>query len=345
MTRRIVVLLALWMVAAPATAIPLWSVVSADGTSEVLLLGSVHMLRAEDQPLPESLCAAYLQSDRVVMELDPRELAPAAAQAAIERVGVLTPGRAVSDLLSEEEWRDAEARAAAAGLRLATVAALEPWFAAVALQTSALARAGFDPALGVDQQIAGWARRDGKPVTGLETIDQQLLLFKALDADMQRRMLLKTLEELASAGSDTAELVGRWRAGDLDSLEQRLEEDFRDFEALYASIVTDRNRAWVPGIAALLDQEGTSLVVVGALHLVGPEGVPALLDKRLPDAQISMSSKSSLPAPQSGQRQLSGTSSQCVPGGIPPSGSPAASSYTYPQITHIQAFINEPSRR
>jgi uncharacterized protein len=345
MTPRIVPLLALWLFTTPATAIPLWSVVNAEGTSEVLLLGSVHMLRAEHQPLPESLCEAYLQSDRVVMELDPRELEPAAAQAALGRVGVLTPGRAVADLLSEEEWRHAEALAAAAGLRLATVAALEPWFAAVALQASALAQAGFDPALGVDQQVAGWARRDGKPVTGLETIDEQLLLFKVLDKDMQRRMLLKTLEELATAGSDTEELVGRWRAGDLESLEQRLEEDFRDFEALYASIVTDRNRAWLPAITALLDKGGTSLVVVGALHLVGPEGVPALLARRLPGAQISMSSKSSLPAPQSGQRQLSGTSSQCVPGGIPPSGSPAASSYTYPQITHIQAFINEPSPR
>lgn len=345
MMSRVVTLLLLPLIATPLAALPLWSVESADGPGTVLLLGSVHMLRAEDQPLPEGVHAAYRQADRVVLELDPRELEPAAMRAALERVGILSPGRAVADVLSAEEWRHAEALAAEAGLELGVVAALEPWFAAVALHAGALTRAGYDPALGVDYQVADWARRDERPVSGLETIDEQLLLFKELDPDTQRRMLLKTIDELAAAGSDTEDLVARWRAGDITALEERLGTDFHGLEALYERIVTGRNRAWLPGIEALLKQEGTSLVVVGALHLVGPEGLPSLLAERLPGAQISISSKSSLPAPQSGQRQLSGTSSHFVPGGIPPSGSPAASSYTYPQMTHIQAFINGPPRR
>jgi uncharacterized protein len=345
MIPRVVVLLALWLCATPLAAVPLWSVVNANGTSTVLLLGSVHMLRAEDQPLPETVRAAYLRAERVVMELDPLELEPAASWAALQRIGIVSPGRAVSDVLSEEEWRHAETGAADAGLDLAAVAELEPWFAAIALYTGALALAGYDPALGVDHQVAGWARRDEKPVTGLESIDEQLLLFKRLDTQTQRQLLLKTLQDLASAQADTGALVASWREGDVAALEQRLASDFQGFEALYASVVTDRNVAWLAGIEALLETGGTSLVVVGALHLVGPEGVIALLEERHPEAQISIISKSSLPAPQSGQRQLSGTSSQRVPGGMPPSGSPKASSYTYPQITHIQAFIDDPPRR
>lgn len=345
MIARAVVLLALWLFAAPLAAVPMWSLQTADGTSTVLLLGSVHMMRAEDQPLPEAVREAYGSADRVVLELDPRELAPAASRAALQRVGIVSPGRAAVEVLSEDEWQRAEGLAAAAGLELEPVAMAEPWFAAIALHTAALARAGYDPAHGVDLQVAEWAGRDAKPVTGLETIDEQLLLFKNLDVDTQRQVLLKTLEELASLADDTAALVSRWREGDIAALEQRLEEDFRGFEDVYTRIVTSRNRAWLPGIEALLEQDGTSLVVVGALHLVGPEGVPALLEARLPRLQISIISKSSLPAPQSGQRQLSGTSSHFVPGASPPSGSPAASSYTYPQMTHIQAFINDPPRR
>ena len=345
MIARGIVLLVLWSFAAPLAAVPLWSLQSADGTSTVLLLGSVHVLRDEDQPLPEAVHAAYLRADRVVMELDPRELEPAAATQALQQVGTVTPGRSIGELLSAEEWRRAEALAGAAGLELGLVAAAEPWFATLVLQTAALERAGYAPARGVDLQVAGWAARDGKPVTGLETLEAQLRLFKELDAETQREVLLRTLEELPSVEAETAELVARWRAGDIAALERQLERDFDGIEHLYSRIVSGRNLAWLPGIAALLAQDGTSLVVVGALHLVGPDGVPALLARRLPDVQISIISKSSLPAPQSGQRQLSGTSSHFVPGARPPSGSPAASSYTYPQMTHIQAFISDPPRR
>lgn len=345
MIARGIAVLALWLFAAPLAAVPLWSLQSANGPGTVLLLGSVHMLRAEDQPLPEAVHAAYLRSDRIVMELAPGELEPAASAAALQRVGTVSPGHATVELLSAEEWRRAEILAADAGLELDPVAAAEPWFAALVLQTAALAQAGYHPARGVDLQVAAWAARDGKPVAGLESLDAQLRLFKELDAATQRAVLLKTLDELPTLAVDTAELVSRWRAGDIEVLEQQLERDFEGFAELHARIVTRRNRAWLPSIAALLEQDGTSLVVVGALHLVGPEGVPALLAQHLPGIQISIISKSSLPAPQSGQRQLSGTSSHRVPGARPPSGSPAASSYTYPQMTHIHAFISTPPRR
>ena len=345
MRLRALALLATALFAAPLAAVPLWSVQDADGAGTVLLLGSVHLLRAADQPMPPAVRAAYVRADRLVMELEPRELEPAASRAALERVGFVSPGRSVAGMLSAEEWARAESLASAAGLDLGAIAALEPWFAALTLHAGALAMAGYDPALGVDRQVAAWAREDGKPVSALETIDEQLALFKALDAQTERQVLLKTLEELDALDADTEALVALWREGDLEALARRLETDFRGFEPLHERLVVDRNRAWLPAIESLLERGGTSLVVVGALHLVGPHGLPSLLAERRPAAQISIISKSSLPAPQSGQRQLNGTSSHFVPGAMPPSGSPSASSYTYPQITHIQAFIEAPPRR
>ncbi len=351
--------LLLGLYGAPLGAVPLWSVENTDADSRVLLLGSVHLLRAEDQPLPAAVQIAYRQAEHLVMELDPAELAPEPSRAALQRIGVTSPGGAAVEVLSAEQWRRAEALADAAGVDLQAVAGFEPWFAAIVLYTGRLVAAGYAAELGVDQQLAAWAARDAKPVTGLETLEEQLLLFKGLDTAVQREMLLKAIEELPALEADTAALVGQWRAGDVAALAQRLATDFRGYEELRDSIVIDRNRAWLPSIEARLATPGTSLVVVGALHLVGPEGLPALLAAQgyrvvrcstaCPpsdaSAQISIISKSSLPAPQSGHRQLSGTSSHFVPGSSPPSGSPAASSYTYPQITHIHAFINSPPRR
>lgn len=278
MSLRFAVLLLLALFAAPLAAVPLWSVESADGTGTVLLLGSVHLLRAEDQPLPATVFAAYERAERLVMELDPAELEPGASQAALQRVGIMSPGGSTAEVLTAEEWRRAEILATEAGIDLQAVAMLEPWFAALALYAGGLAASGYDPALGVDQQVANWATRDARPVRGLETLDEQLLLFKRLEVGTQREMLLKTLEELVAIEDDTARLIAQWRNGDLAALAGRLETDFRDYEDLRASILTRRNHAWLPAIKALLDAGGTSLVVVGALHLVGPEGLPELLE-------------------------------------------------------------------
>jgi uncharacterized protein len=273
-------LLCLGVAAMPLAAVPLWSVEHPAGAGTVLLLGSVHMLRAEDHPLPEAVEAAYRRADRVVLELDPADLDPAATQAALAEIGFMSPGMSIRDVLSAAEWRLAETLAAEAGLRLQAVAMFEPWFATIMLYTGALTAGGYDPGLGVDQQVAGWAARDGKTAGGLETLDQQLRLFKGLAADTQREMFLKSLEELPGLETETAALVARWRAGDLDALAVHLEDDFRGYEDLRARLVTERNRAWVTAIEPLLADDATTLVVVGALHLVGPEGLPALLDSR-----------------------------------------------------------------
>lgn len=280
MTARLIALLALGLLAGPLAAVPLWTVQDDHGAGQVILLGSVHLLRAEDLPLPDEVHEAYEGAERLVMELGPAELAPGASQAALQRIGIMSPGGSAAELLDAREWRLAETLAREAGVDLQAVAGLEPWFGAIVLYTSALIASGYDPALGVEQQIASWAMRDAKPVAGLETLDEQLLLFKRLSAETQREMLLKTLEELVAMEADTDALVAQWRAGDLAALTRRLETDFRNYEELRASIVVDRNRNWLPAVEALLNESGTSLVVVGTLHLVGPEGLPALLKER-----------------------------------------------------------------
>ena len=275
-------LLLLWLCAVPAGAVPLWSVSSAtaDGSGELLLLGSVHLLRPEDQPLPKAIACAYERAERIVMELHPEALSESAAQAVFERIGIRDEERSTRALLGEEEWQEAEALAQAAGVSLRSVDRLEPWFAALALYNARLAAAGYDAALGVDQQLANWAHRDGRPTAGLESLEEQLLLFKELDLEAQRELFMTTLQELGTVAADTALLVAAWRVGDTAVLEAQLERDFAGYEPVRERLVEGRNRAWLADIEALLDEPGVSLVVVGALHLVGPEGLPALLESR-----------------------------------------------------------------
>jgi len=75
-------------------------------------------------------------------------------------------------------------------------------------------------------------------------------------------------------------LILAWRSGDIDYLERTLLEDVSGYPELYDTIVASRNRLWVDTIDALLEQREDYLVVVGALHLVGEDGVPQLLEQR-----------------------------------------------------------------
>ena len=142
-----------------------------------------------------------------------------------------------------------------------------------------LYRIGFNPVLGVEMTISQRAIGDGKPVEGLETVDEQLAFLDGLPLDVQREMLLQTLAQGATLRESVDDLVLAWRHGDIAALEAGLLDSMGEQEELLAALVTERNRRGADTIETWLDDDQDYLVVVGALHLVGDEGVPALLDR------------------------------------------------------------------
>jgi uncharacterized protein YbaP (TraB family) len=54
-------------------------------------------------------------------------------------------------------------------------------------------------------------------------------------------------------------------------------QDFKQEPRLYQRLLVERNRAWLTKIEALFDRQGRAFVVVGAAHLVGPDGLLAML--------------------------------------------------------------------
>ena len=86
-------------------------------------------------------------------------------------------------------------------------------------------------------------------------------------------MLLMTLEETAQLDAEVDKLLAAWRSGDIESLSKTLSEEYERFPELYGPLTENRNRAWVPQLVDLLDDDDDYLVVVGALHLVGRNSV------------------------------------------------------------------------
>ena len=245
--------------------------------NSVYLLGSIHLLRAEDHPLPTVIDSAYKDAEVLIMELDMDDLDSIAAQQLFNQNGVLRDGKTLRDLMGEELYGQAAIAAKAIDIPIDLLSASEPWLAAITVEMMALYRIGFDPLLGVDMYMTSRAVEDGKPIHGLEAIEEQLAFLDGLSLQAQRDMLMQTLEDSVSIGDSIDEMIHAWRYGDLDTLESGLLDSLEEHEELRDTLVTNRNKRWVSQINELLDDRDDYLIIVGALHLVGEKGVPNLL--------------------------------------------------------------------
>ena len=253
----------------------------AEGTSNrVFLLGSIHLLREQDHPLPRIIDDVYEEAETLYMELDMDDLDPLLMQATINRLGMLEEGTSLREVMGEDLYAEAAARAAELEIPFEMLDRIEPWYAAITVEQLVLTRIGFNAAYGVEMQLLRKAANDGKEILGFETVEQQLGYLDGLSLEAQRELLKQTLTESAAIREIMDDLILAWRSGDIDYLEQALLDDVSGYAELYDAIVADRNRLWVDTIDELLDDGQDYLVIVGALHLVGEDGVPRLLEQR-----------------------------------------------------------------
>jgi uncharacterized protein len=256
-----------------------WRVAGRDG-GELWLLGSMHLLRDQDYPLPKSIDALYERADVVVLELDLDDIDPVSQQATLLGAAVLPSGRELRDVVDADLYGLAEQEARELGLDLALLARFEPWLVAITLLDLGMNRIGYRADRGLEQYFVGQARSDGKEIIGLETLEMQLGIFDRLPESQQHALLAQTLRELEHADVAMQELTAAWKAGRLEALGEQLLADFADFPGLYEALVLERNRQWVKQIEGFLAERRTYLVVVGALHLVGDDSVVELLAAR-----------------------------------------------------------------
>lgn len=246
----------------------------------VYLLGSIHMLRPQDHPLPGVIDDAYREAEVLVMELDMDDMDPAVTQAAFNRAGLMTDGTSLRDLMGEAAYAEAERLAAEIDIPLDMLAQAEPWLAAMTIEMLLLYRVGFNPFLGIEMTMTTRAGTDGKPILGLESVEEQLSFLDNLSLEAQREMLLSALRQGATLEDTIDALILAWREGDTEALEDGLVSSIASQDELNRALVVERNRRWVTRILDLLDDDDDYLVVVGAMHLVGDDGVPRLLEER-----------------------------------------------------------------
>lgn len=253
-----------------------WKATSKNG-GVVYLVGSIHVLTPDFYPLNPVLETAFKDSDLLVEEVDMAEMLDPAAQLKVLSRGMLPGDQSLDKLLSPSTLALVKKATGDLGAAGGPLMRFKPWMLAIALQGLELQKAGYDPELGLDKHFYDQAKAAGKAVQGLETADYQISVFDSMTMEQQDRMLAQTLKELETELASVGKLADAWKSGDAPTVERIVQSELKSEPQMYQLLLVDRNQAWLPKIEALFARGGHALVVVGAAHLVGPDGVIAML--------------------------------------------------------------------
>lgn len=269
------------------------------GGFSVWLFGSVHNASPAVYPLPAKVMAAYAASEALAEETDLGSL----DRQRLARI-LAVHGKA-QDPLEESVGEELAKRVrdffAKQNMDSALFEYFRPWFIAVTLSSFQLEEKGYSYTMGIDAYFADLAQKDNKPLLALETPEEQFAVFGALTAEQEKLLLEDTMNSLDTQERKTErelplpsseplpeaqpadEIMQAWLAGDEQKIAELVQfskekgksvlQDFED------SLILSRNKTMASHLEELAAQKSYKVlfVVVGAGHLAGPQGIPALL--------------------------------------------------------------------
>jgi uncharacterized protein YbaP (TraB family) len=245
--------------------------------NRVYLLGSIHVLSKQAYPLKPALERAFDDANQVVFEIDLTRFTQKSFKKEFSRTAFYPSGQSLSKKLTPRTIELLKRVLPLYGLSLKKVERLKPWFVAEALSSRTLETAGFSDQLGIDLYFYHKAEAAGKPVLGLETLRDQAEIFAQFNDEQNEQYLLSTLSGLPEYAAMIRQLVNAWKDGDTQMLDRLLNQDKQADPATHDALFARRNSRWLPEIERFAHENGNYLIIVGAGHLVGDDGVVSQL--------------------------------------------------------------------
>ncbi len=248
------------------------------GNAVMYLGGTFHILRESDFPLPSEFDKAYKASQVVVFETDLGKLQDPAMQQKVMAKAMYADGSTIDKHVSAQAYGKLSEYCAANGIPLQALSRFKPSMLMATLAVMELMKLGFTQH-GVDDFFYHQAIQDHKVVKGLETVDEQIDYIVSMADGDEDGFITYSINDLKTIRQDFKDLETAWREGNAEKLERLLNAELRTGQPkLYKKLIADRNRNWMPQIDAPRQQ--TEFILVGAAHLVGPDGIIETLRKK-----------------------------------------------------------------
>jgi len=255
-------------------------VVDGPNGGRLFLCGTIHILREKDYPLAPAYEAAYMYSNKLVLELPPGAATSSELTSRMSQLGIYPADTSLEANVSKETWEAVKKWAAKHRMNPAPLGRLRPWFLALMITSTEYAALGAKSDQGVDSFFEERAKKDGKPAEGLETVEFQIQLFASLSEKQQNELLEQTLGEISSVEQEFEKMIKAWKYGQLDDLKEMLFREAEKYPDLMKLFLTNRNLAWIDRLEQMLKRGEKVMVLVGTGHLTSDTGLIELMRKR-----------------------------------------------------------------
>jgi uncharacterized protein YbaP (TraB family) len=254
---------------------PVWKV--SKGEHHVFIGGTIHLLGEKDYPLPTSFYRGYDASQIVVFEIDPDVASSPEAQQKFNQHARYNDDRTLKSVLNNKTYTELSLFLSARGMSISSFEQFKPSMLSVVLTVVELQRLGL-AGIGVDEFFNKRAKKDGKQRLFLETIDDQFNALLSTGEGKENQVIVQAIDELEKMSEIMQQTKQAWRQGDNNTLMAvALAPWVDDFPKLYQALLVNRNLRWIPQIKSFMKTSEVEYVLVGALHLVGPDGLLALM--------------------------------------------------------------------
>jgi hypothetical protein len=255
------------------------------------LVGSIHALNKADYPLPPAYDQALRDSKRLLFEFNPNQ--DDEFDKKFEAAGKYPRGQDIRNRVHAKtlwwlrnyteaiDWsyNKTDKKYHATVKSFDSALQYRPWWIAHHY-FSIRGYSDISSSDGVDNYLAKHARKMGKELGGLESVDEHVAVLGGLSDIDSEILLLDTLDYSHLAKYEFDRIRSAWRHGDTAKLWDTDTRLRKEASWIARRMVDDRNIRWIPRIERELQSGKPTAIVAGALHFSGPNSVVTLLQKR-----------------------------------------------------------------
>lgn len=252
--------------------------VKADGNS-IYIGGTVHVLRPQDYPLPPEYDSAYIRSDQLVFEADMEKLGDQALLQQLMMKAMYAGDTTLETVISTEAYKALEAEYLKFNIPVSNLKKLKPSMVIITLTALKMKQLGL-ASDGIDKYYFDKAKTDKKELSFLESIEDQIDIMVNMGIGDENEFVLYSLKDFDNMEEELMELIETWRDGSAKNMVRQINEMKMEFPEIYNKLLVERNEKWMPKIEAYLFDKKIEFIMVGALHLHGPDGILKKLKER-----------------------------------------------------------------
>jgi len=255
----------------------LWKI--SKGANYLYIGGTIHLLRPSDYPLPSEFEKAFNEAQTIVFETNLAEMKTPEFQSRLIAAVSYPAGRTLRGVLNAETYQKLNAYLQQKGLPFSAINQFRPSMVSILLTQWEMVYFGMAEE-GVDLYFYHKAIAQKKRTVGLETTDQQISYIASLGEDDPNGLIQNTIDEVSTIESTISTMISSWKTGNTDILNDLIVKEMKEkYPSIHQSLLVDRNFNWKPEIITMITTPPVELILVGAGHLVGEEGLLKIFEK------------------------------------------------------------------